>query len=80
MLIIDEIGYVPMDIQDASLFFQLIARRYEEASTVFTSNKTFSQRNKVFADFTITPAILHRVLYHATVVNIKGENCRLKER
>jgi hypothetical protein len=42
MLIIDEIGYLPMDIQGANLFFQLIARRYEKTSTVFTSNKTFS--------------------------------------
>ena len=43
MFIIDEIGYLPMDIQGANLFFQLIARRYEKTSTVLTSNKTFSQ-------------------------------------
>ena len=64
MLIIDEIGYLPMDIQGADLFFQLIARRYEKTSTVFTSNKTFSQWNEVFADVTIASSILHRVLYH----------------
>ena len=58
MLIIDEIGYLPMDIQGANLFFQLIARRYEKTSTVFTSNKTFSQWNEVFADVTIASAIL----------------------
>ena len=58
MLIIDEISYLPMDIQGANLFFQLIARRYEKASTVFTSNKTFSQWNEVFADVTIASAIL----------------------
>ncbi len=80
MLIIDEIGYLPMDIQGANLFFQLIARRYEKASTVFTSNKTFSQWNEVFADVTIASAILDRVLHHATVINIKGESYRLKER
>jgi len=80
LLIIDEIGYLPMDIQGANLFFQLIARRYEKASTVFTSNKTFSQWNEVFADVTIASAILDRVLHHATVVNIKGESYRLKER
>jgi len=80
MLIIDEIGYLPMDIQGANLFFQLIARRYEKVSTVFTSNKTFSQWNEVFADMTIASAILDRILHHCTVINIKGESYRLKER
>lgn len=80
LLIIDEIGYLPMDIQGANLFFQLIARRYEKVSTVFTSNKTFSQWNEIFADITIASAILDRVLHHCTVVNIKGESYRLKER
>ena len=80
LLVIDEIGYLPMDIQGANLFFQLIARRYEKVSTIFTSNKTFSQWNEVFADVTIASAILDRVLHHCTVVNIKGESYRLKER
>ena len=70
MLIIDEIGYLPMDIQGANLFFQLIARQYEKTSTVFTSNKTFSQWNEVFADVTIASAILDRVLHHHTVINV----------
>ena len=80
LLIIDEIGYLPMDIQGANLFFQLITRRYEKASTIFTSNKTFSQWNDVFADITIASAILDRVLHHCSVINIKGESYRLKER
>lgn len=80
VLIIDETGYLPMDIQGANLFFQLIAKRYEKASTIFTSNKTFSQWNEVFADVTIASAILDRVLHHCTVINIKGESYRLKER
>ena len=80
ILIIDEIGYLPMDIQGANLFFQLIAKRYEKNSTIFTSNKTFSQWNEVFADVTIASAILDRVLHHCTVINIKGESYRLKER
>jgi len=80
LLVIDEIGYLPMDIQGANLFFQLIARRYEKVSTIFTSNKTFSQWNDVFADITIASAILDRVLHHCTVINIKGESYRLKER
>ena len=69
-----------MDIQGANLFFQLITRRYEKVSTIFTSNKTFPQWNEVFADVTIASAILDRVLHHCTVINIKGESYRLKER
>lgn len=80
LLIIDEIGYLPMDIEGANLFFQLIARRYEKVSTIFTSNKTFSQWNEVFADMTIASAILDRILHHCTVIHIKGESYRLKER
>lgn len=80
VLIIDEIGYLPMDIQGANLFFQLIARRYEKNSTILTSNKMFSQWNEVFSDLTIASAILDRILHHCTVVNIKGESYRLKER
>ena len=79
LLVIDEIGYLPMDIQGANLFFQLIARRYEKVSTIFTSNKTFSQWNEVFADVTIASAILDRVLHHCTVINIKGESYKLKD-
>ena len=66
--------------QGANLFFQLIARRYEKVSTIFTSNKTFSQWNDIFADVTIASAVLDRVLHHCTVVHIKGESYRLKER
>jgi len=80
LLIIDEIGYLPMDIQGSNLFFQLIASRYEKASTIFTSNKTFSQWNDIFADVTIASAILDRVLHHCSVIHIKGESYRLKER
>lgn len=80
VLIIDEIGYLPMDIQGANLFFQLIAKRYEKNTTIFTSNKAFSQWNEIFSDITIASAILDRVMHHCTVVNIKGESYRLKER
>ncbi len=79
-LIIDEIGYLPMDIQGANLFFQLIAKRYEKNSTILTSNKAFSAWNEVFSDITIASAILDRILHHCQVVSIKGESYRLKER
>ena len=80
VLIIDEIGYLPMDIQGANLFFQLIAKRYEKNSTIFTSNKPFSTWNEIFSDITIASAILDRILHHCQVINIKGESYRLKER
>jgi len=80
VLIIDEIGYLPMDINGANMFFQLIARRYEKNTTVLTSNKMFSQWNEVFSDLTIASAILDRILHHCTVINIKGDSYRLKER
>lgn len=80
VLIIDEIGYLPMDIQGANLFFQLIAKRYERNTTIFTSNKAFSAWNEVFSDITIASAILDRILHHCQVISIKGESYRLKER
>ena len=80
VLIIDEIGYLPMDIQGANLFFQLMAKRYEKNSTVFTSSKAFPSWNEVFSDITIASAILDRILHHCQVISIKGKSYRLKER
>lgn len=80
VLIIDEIGYLPMDIQGTNLFFQLITKRYERNTTIFTSNKAFSAWNEVFSNITIASAILDRILHHCQVVSIKGESYRLKER
>jgi DNA replication protein DnaC len=80
LLIIDEIGYLPLDINGANLFFQLIAKRYEKSSTIFTSNKSFSNWGEIFSDTTIASAILDRILHHCTVINIKGDSYRLKER
>ena len=80
LLIIDEIGYLPLNRQEASLFFRLVARRYEKASMVLTSNKGFVDRGEVFSDPVIATAILDRLLHHATTLNIKGESFRLKER
>lgn len=80
VLIIDEIGYLPLNRHDASLFFRLIARRYEKAATVLTSNKGFVDWGEVFADQVIATAILDRLLHHATTINIKGESFRLKEK
>jgi len=80
VLIIDEIGYLPFDSEAAYCFFQLISRRYERASTIFTSNKSFGEWGEIFQDHVIAAAILDRILHHCTTINIKGESYRMKER
>ncbi|MGP4083054.1 IS21-like element helper ATPase IstB [Pseudalkalibacillus sp. R45] len=79
LLIIDEIGYLPIDKEDAKLFFQLIDMRYERKSTILTTNVTFKLWGDLFQDTKIANAILDRVLHHATVVNITGDSYRLKD-
>lgn len=80
VLIIDEIGYVPIDVHGAHLLFQLISRRYEKGSMILTSNRGFGQWGEIFGDTIIATAILDRLLHHSTVINIKGESYRLKEK
>jgi DNA replication protein DnaC len=80
LLIIDEIGYLPLSRLEASLFFRLIVRRYERASLVVTSNKSFLDWGEIFNDHILATAILDRLLHHATTLNIKGESYRLKEK
>lgn len=79
LLIIDEIGYLPIDSQGASLFFQLIAKRYEHNSTIVTTNQIFSKWGEVFTDSVIANAILDRLLHHAHVVKIVGPSYRTKD-
>ena len=69
-----------MTRQEASLFFRLIARRYEKASLVLTSNKSFIDWGELFGDQVLATAILDRLLHHATTLNIKGESYRLREK
>ncbi|MCE3238138.1 MAG: putative transposase orfB for insertion sequence element [Gammaproteobacteria bacterium] len=80
VLIIDEIGYLPIDKQGANLFFQLISRRYEKNTTILTSNKNFTQWGDIFGDNIIASAILDRLLHHCTVITINGNSYRLKDR
>lgn len=80
LLVIDEIGYLPLSREEASLFFRLVTRRYEKAATVLTSNKGFIDWGEVFSDQVVATAILDRLLHHATTLNIKGESFRLKEK
>lgn len=80
LLVLDEIGYLPMTRDEASLFFRLVTRRYEKASTILTSNKSYADWGDIFGDQVIATAILDRLLHHATTVNIKGESYRLREK
>lgn len=80
VLIIDEMGYLPFDSEEAHCFFQLVSRRYEKGSMIFTSNKSYGEWGEIFNDHVIAAAILDRILHHCTTVNIKGESYRLKER
>ena len=80
VLILDELGYLPLTREEASLFFRLVVRRYERASLIVTSNKGFVDWGEVFNDQVLATAILDRLLHHATTLNIKGESYRLKEK
>jgi DNA replication protein DnaC len=80
LLLIDEIGYLPIDRLGANLFFQLISRRYEKGPMILTSNQSFGAWGEVFGDRVIATAILDRVLHHAITVNIRGNSYRLTEK
>jgi len=78
LVIVDEVGYLPVTSQEAYLFFQFISYRYEKSSTIITSNKSFSDWQEFFGDPFIAAAILDRLLHHSTVINIKGHSYRLQ--
>jgi DNA replication protein DnaC len=80
VLIIDELGYLPLTRLEASLFFRLVARRYERASLIVTSNKSFLDWGEIFNDPILATAVLDRLLHYSTTLNIKGESYRLKEK
>ena len=80
LLVVDEIGYLPIDRLGANLFFQLVSRRYEKGAILITSNQSLTVWGEVFGDRVIATAILDRLLHHSTIVNIKGESYRLKEK
>lgn len=80
VLVIDEIGYLPLERTQATLFFQLVSARYERGSIILTSNKSYGEWGSVFGDPVLASAILDRLLHHSTTINIRGESYRLKER
>jgi len=81
LLILDEVGYLPIDQRGADLLFQVISARYERGSIVLTTNKAFKQWSAIFnGDSTITSAVLDRLLHHAETVLIEGSSFRMKDR
>jgi len=81
LLVVDEIGYLPFGRDEANLFFNVVAKRYERGSMVLTSNLPFTQWAGAFADDqTLTAAMLDRLLHHAHIVQIAGESFRLKDK
>lgn len=80
VLIIDEIGYMPIDQDSANLFFQLIARRYEKHCTIITTNTPFSKWGEIFGSPTLANAVLDRLLHHSSIISIKGPSYRLREK
>ena len=79
LLVVDEIGYLPINHTGAVLFFQLMNRRYERASTVLTSNKGFEEWGEVLGDDVMAAALIDRVLHHCHLVNIRGNGSRMRE-
>jgi DNA replication protein DnaC len=78
LLIIDELGYLPLERNAAHLFFQLIVRRYERGSVLLTSNRSVGEWGEVFDDAVVATAILDRLLHHSHVLTIRGDSYRLK--
>jgi DNA replication protein DnaC len=80
LLIIDELGYLPLEPNAAHLFFQLVSRRYERGAILLTSNRSISEWGTVFADPVVATAILDRLLHHSHVLTIRGDSYRLAEK
>ncbi len=78
LLIVDELGYLPMPGQDASHLFQVISRRYEHGSIILTTNRGIADWGQIFEDTTVAAAILDRLLHHATVLSITGDSYRMR--
>ena len=79
LLIVDEIGYLPVSPGCASLFFQLVSARYEKGATLLTSNRGFAEWCELFGDPVVAAALLDKLLHHATVIRIEGASYRLRE-
>lgn len=78
LLVVDEIGYLPINPTGAMLFFQLINRRYEHASTILTSNKGFEEWGAILGDEVMAAALIDRLVHHCHIVNIRGNSYRMR--
>ena len=79
VLVVDEIGYLPISRTGAMLFFQLMTRRHERASTVLTSNKGFEEWGEIFGDDVMAAALIDRLVHHCHIVNIRGNSYRMRQ-
>ena len=80
VLIIDEVGFLPISKEDSNLFFQLISKRYEKHPTIITTNKSFNKWGEVFGDSVIANAIVDRLLHHSKIFSIVGPSYRTKDK
>lgn len=80
LVILDEMGYFPLDRLAAQFLFQLVSRRYGRTSLIITSNKSYGDWGDIFADQILAAAILDRLLHHSTTINIRGQSYRLREK
>jgi len=80
LLVVDEVGYIPLDTHAANLFFQLVASRYEQGSMIVTSNLSFSRWGETFGDDVIAAAMIDRLVHHAEVLTLDGESYRTRTR
>lgn len=78
VLVVDEIGYLPVSRTGAMLFFQLMSRRYEHASTILTSNKSFEEWGEIFGDEVMAAALIDRLLHHCHILSIRGNSFRMR--
>ena len=80
LLVIDEIGYTPIEKKEANLFFNLVSELYEKSSIIITSNKSFENWAEMLGDEIMTTAMLDRLLHHAQIFNLDGDSYRLKDK
>src|SRR5213075_1499644 len=80
LLLVDEVGYLPLERQAANLLFALVSRRYERGSIIVTSNRGFEQWGDILGDAMVAAALIDRLVHHATMITLKGKSYRLRER
>jgi DNA replication protein DnaC len=80
LLVVDEVGYLPLERQAANLLFAPVSRRYERGSILVTSNRSFEQWGETLGDAMVAAALIDRLVHHATMITLKGKSYRLRER